>query len=201
MPAGVIVGCHGYGESADVQMERLRAIPDASRWLLVSIQGLHRFYRGRTAEVVASWMTRQDRELAINDNVSYVTAVIDEVGRSFKVELPVLYVGFSQGVPMAFRAACSSRRPVIGLVAVGGDVPPELSVESLSRLPAVLIARGTADPMYSLDLWQADQARLHAAGVDLRTLTFEGGHEWHDQVNRETAALLDRFRQPGPRVH
>jgi predicted esterase len=191
-PAGVLVGCHGYGESADVQMERLRAIPDAGRWLLVSIQGLHRFYRNRTDEVVASWMTRQDREFAMTDNVGYVTAVIDEVARELKVESPVLYAGFSQGVSMAFRAACSSRRRVAGIVAVAGDVPPELSVEALGRLPSALIARGARDAMYPVEKWHADQARMRAAGVDLRVLAFEGGHEWHDDVNREAAALLDR---------
>jgi predicted esterase len=192
MPAGVLVGCHGYGESADMQMERLRAIPDAGRWLLVSIQGLHRFYRGRTDQVIASWMTRQDREFAITDNIGYVTAVIDGVARELKVELPVLYAGFSQGVAMAFRAACSSRRRVAGMVAVGGDVPPELSVEALSRVPAALMARGTRDATYTAEQWYADHARLRAAGVDLRAVGFEGGHEWHDDVNREAAALLDR---------
>ena len=40
------------------------------RWS--SIQGLHRFYQRRTNEVIASWMTRQDRELAIADNLAYV---------------------------------------------------------------------------------------------------------------------------------
>jgi len=188
MPVGALVGCHGYAESADVQLERLRGIPD--RWLLVSIQGLHRFYRAKTGEVVANWMTRQDRELAIADNVAYVSAVVDEVLQGLKVDLPVVYAGFSQGVAMAFRAACASRRRVMGVVAVGGDVPPELSAEALGRLPAALVARGTRDATYTLEQWHADEARLRAAGVRLRTLSFDGGHEWQDEVSREAAALL-----------
>jgi predicted esterase len=192
MPAGVLVGCHGYAESAEVQMQRLQTIPNAGRWLLVSIQGLHRFYRGRTGEVVASWMTRQDREFSIADNVGYVTAVIDEMAQELKVELPILYAGFSQGVAMAFRAACLSQRRVAGIVAVGGEVPPELSAEALGRLPETLIARGTGDTWYTEEQWHADQVRLRAAGVDLRACGFEGGHEWHDDVNREAGALLDR---------
>jgi hypothetical protein len=75
----MLVGFHGYAESADVQLDRLRAIPGTERWLLVSIQGLHRFYQPRTNDVVASWMTRQDRELATVDNLAYVTAVLDAV--------------------------------------------------------------------------------------------------------------------------
>jgi predicted esterase len=190
MPAGLLVGCHGYAESAEVQLERVREIPGANAWMLVSIQGLHRFYLRRTSKVVASWMTRQDRELAIADNLAYVAAVIDETSRRLNVELPVLFAGFSQGVSMAFRAACSLGHRVAGVVAVGGDVPPELSADSLSRLPVVLLARGTGDIFYTAEQWHADQKRLREAGVDTRAVSFDGGHEWHDAVNREAALLL-----------
>src|SRR5262245_44135492 len=80
-PAPMLVGFHGYAESAEIQLDRLRSIPGSERWLLVSVQGLHRFYRGRTDDVVASWMTRQDRELMIADNASYAAAVVEAVQR------------------------------------------------------------------------------------------------------------------------
>ena len=65
--AGLLVGFHGYAETAEIQLARLEAIPGAEAWMLLSVQALHRFYRGRSDEVVASWMTRQDREAAIAD--------------------------------------------------------------------------------------------------------------------------------------
>src|ERR1700741_5261632 len=75
----MLVGFHGYGESAEMELSRLRSIPGAEGWTVLAIQGLHRFYRRRSDEIVASWMTRQDRELAIHDNCSYVAKVIDIV--------------------------------------------------------------------------------------------------------------------------
>ena len=60
-------------------MDRLEAIPGSSAWTLVSIQALHRFYRGRTDDVVASWMTREDRDEAIADNLAYISAALDQV--------------------------------------------------------------------------------------------------------------------------
>jgi len=69
-PAPLLVGFHGYGEGAEAQLERMRRIGGADRWRLVSIQGLHRFYQRRADQVVASWMTRQDRDLAIADNLA-----------------------------------------------------------------------------------------------------------------------------------
>ena len=66
--AALLVGFHGYAEDAEIHLERLQSIPDSDRWLVVSVQALHRFYRGRSRDVVASWMTRQNRELAVADN-------------------------------------------------------------------------------------------------------------------------------------
>src|SRR5260370_22035310 len=100
----MVVGFHGSAETAEIQLERLRGIPGAHQSLLISIQGLNRFYRGRSNDVVAGWMTRQDREIAIADNVRYVAAVIGEVTREWAGG-PVVLAGFSQGVSMAFRAA------------------------------------------------------------------------------------------------
>src|SRR5215467_9795888 len=81
--APMLVGFHGYAESAEIQFERLQAIAGADPWIVLSVQGLHRFYRGRFTEVVASWMTRQDREIAITDNTMYATKVIDIVAKEY----------------------------------------------------------------------------------------------------------------------
>ena len=140
---GVLVGCHGYMESAAIQMERLAGIPGASSWTLVSVQGLHRFYRGRTENVVASWMTREDRDVAIADNLAYLDAALDAVPHGGTTR--IVYAGFSQGVAMAFRAALRGRRRAAGVIAAGGDVPPELLADAALRFPPVLVARGTRD--------------------------------------------------------
>ena len=100
--AALFVGFHGYAETAEVQMERLAAVPGTDGWTLVAAQGLNRFYRGRTEDVVAGWMTRRDREDAIRDDTVYVGHVI---GVTRTAADPMVAAGFSQGVAMAFRAA------------------------------------------------------------------------------------------------
>jgi len=191
-PRGLLVGFHGYAESAEIALERLQSIPGATHWTVVAIQGLHRFYRSRSTDIVASWMTRQDRALAIDDNRAYVAAVVAVFRRESHAELPLVFAGFSQGVAMAFRSACASVAPVSAVVAVGGDVPPELSNEQLGQLPLVVLARGRTDALYSAAQWEADQARLRAARVDLVALEFDGGHEWHAAVNGAAASVLAR---------
>jgi predicted esterase len=192
-PAPILVGFHGYAEAAETQIERLRAIPESSRWLTVSIQGLHRFYLPRTDRVVASWMTRQDRELAIADNIAYVAACVDAAAAAWPTVPKIVFAGFSQGVAMAFRAAVNSARPVAGVIAVAGDVPPELEPHTLQRVSAALIARGTNDNLYTKEQFAADERRLRQCCTRVRVLEFDKGHEWSGDVTEAASRFLHEF--------
>ena len=190
-PAPILVGLHGYGEGADAQLERMRRIPGADRWLLVSIQGLHRFYQRRVNEVVASWMTRQDRELAIADNLAYIAAVMDAVDREYPRAPRLVFAGFSQGVAMTFRAAAASSRAVDGVIAVGGDVPPELDAAAAGRARHALVCRGSRDEWYTQAIFERDVRRLRDANVEVTAVEFDGGHEWSDDVVQAASLFLD----------
>lgn len=191
--APVLAGFHGYMESAEVQMARLAALPGADAWTLVSIQALHRFYRGRTDDVVAGWMTRQDRELAIADNVRYVDAALDAAG--LDPARPLVHAGFSQGAAMALRAAVRGRRTSIGVVSVGGDVPPDLLTDDRARFPPVLLLRGVRDDWYTQDKFDKDVESLRARDLALRSHVYDGGHEWNGAVDALAATFLAALRR------
>jgi predicted esterase len=192
--SAILAGFHGYAESAELEYSRLESIPGCERWLRVAVQALHPFYRGRSNEVVvASWMTTQNRELAIRDNCAYVASVVESLVNP-QTDSPILvFNGFSQGVSMAFRAAVTSRIRTSGVIACGGDVPPELDVDSLSRIPFVLLGRGSSDEWYSEEKLASDERRLRAAGVAVQVLRFEGGHEWPPVFARAAGEFLNRF--------
>ena len=194
-PAPLLVGFHGYGEGAEAQLARMRSIPGAGRWRLVAIQALHRFYQRRENQVVASWMTRQDRELAIEDNLAYVTAVVDAVTREFPGAPRLVISGFSQGVAMLFRAAAASARAVDGVIAAGGDIPPELDAAAAGRAGRALVCRGIRDEWYTQAIFERDLARLQDARVTVTPLVFDGGHEWPDAVGEAASSFL-RERWP-----
>jgi len=148
------------------------------------------------AEVVASWMTHQDRDLAIADNVGYVSSVVDAVSGEWPGSGPLVFTGFSQGVAMSVRAAAASPRTVDAVVSVGGDVPPELDAAALGRIARVLICRGAADAWYTTAKFDADIGRLRVAGVAVTPLTFDGGHEWSEPVIRAAGAFLQQACRP-----
>jgi len=192
-PAPILVGFHGYAENADLHLERLRAIPGSDRWLIVSIQALHRFYQRRTNTVVACWMTRQDREAAIADNVAYVTKSMDAVAAEYPTLPTVVFAGFSQGVAMAFRAAASAAQRTIGVIAVGGDIPPEIAPSALERVSAALLIRGATDNWYSEKQFAEDEQRLRHSAVAVRAVTLNAGHNWAGDLNLPASQLLQEL--------
>ena len=189
-PVGLFIGFHGYMETAEIQMERLAAVPGTDGWTLVSVQGLNRFYKGRSQEVVAGWMTRQDREDAIRDNIAYVDNVVELTRER---EIPVVHIGFSQGVSMAFRGAVRGKVRAAGVVAVGGDVPPELLNDAKSWFPRVLLMRGTHDEWYTAEKMGKDYRALRPRVDDVRTLEYAGGHEWTGDVARAAGEFIQQF--------
>lgn len=187
--APLLVGFHGYGETAEEEMARLQTIPGIDRWTVASVQGLHQFYRRRTNEIVASWMTRQNRELLIADNIAYVLRVLSRL--SAEPPSAVVLTGFSQGVAMAFRAAAALSPAVAGVIACGGDVPPELDAHGLARIPAALIGQGARDEWYSSEKRTSDETRLCTAGVTVHSIVLDAAHEWTTEFSETCARFLE----------
>jgi predicted esterase len=190
----LLMGFHGYAESAEMEFKRLQSIEGSEEWFIVAVQGLHRFYNRRANEVVASWMTRQDRELAISDNAAYASAVLSAVTRDGAANSKLVLSGFSQGVAMAYRCAVLSDRSVRGVIALAGDIPPELDPTALRRIPSVLLGRGDQDEWYTAEMLEKDTRRLSEAGVEFQVVPFVGGHEWNDTFRKAAAEFLKSRR-------
>lgn len=186
-----LIGFHGYREQAAIQMDVLRRIIGDRAIGLISIQGLHRFY-SRGSDVIASWMTKEDREHAIADNIDYVGKVLTAVADEFGITRPMIYAGFSQGVAMAYRAAAFVPRPCDGLIALAGDLPPDVAPVA-ATLPRILIGRGTGERWYTAEKSATDLEVLRAAGINAGECVFDGEHEWTQQFIDEAAAFVDEL--------
>ena len=186
-----LVGFHGYQENATIHFEVLRQIAEGRPVGLVSVQGLHRFYK-RANDVVASWMTKEDRDAAIADNIDYVGRVLTSVSEEPGLTRPLIYVGFSQGVAMAYRAAAFVQRPADGIIALAGDLPPDVAPVA-ATLPRVLIGRGTEDAWYNEEKSSKDRATLAAAGVKSDEHVFAGGHVWEATFISRAGQMLDEL--------
>jgi predicted esterase len=210
-PFPLLVGFHGYAERGEHMLEVLQRIRGHRQWLLVSVQALNRFYT-RSQEVVGNWMTREDRELAIADNIAYVASVVATVRREYPATPTIVYAGFSQGVAMAYRAlafaagqSVATEHPgsagsvipaAAGGILLAGDVPPDVAPR-LASLPPLLIGRGATDDWYTESKAATDLALLAEAGISPQLHVFEGGHVWHDSFVAAAGQFLDKTsREP-----
>ena len=189
-PHPLLVGFHGYGEQAETHLAELQRLPGAEHWLLASVQGLHWFYSSKQQRVVASWMTRLSREQAILDNIQYVDGVVRKLQQEFNVNNHLVYVGFSQGAAMAYRAAAKAGHACSGLIVLGGDLPNDLKEGGPLRLPKVLIGRGQEDDWYTQEKYSSDLVTLRERGIEVSTTVFKGGHEWTAAFRKEVGQFL-----------
>jgi len=191
-PGVTLVGFHGYAQSAEDMMNVLQRIPGGDQATLISIQALNRFYTRGDQKIVASWMTRQDREETIADNVAYVDRVLETTSGvvSDKTTPDVVFLGFSQGVAMAYRAALLGKRPAAGIIAIGGDVPPDVKDVPAAHWPRVLIEAGTNDQWYTSAKISADEELLKAHRVTHQINRRDAGHEVTDEMLASVAAFI-----------
>jgi predicted esterase len=195
---------HGYGQLAGRFMARFAGIDDGTR-RIVAPEALSRFYVGREAGrhgpasvVGGTWMTREDRERDIHDYVRYLDRLAEVSLAGLEPGIPVVVLGFSQGVATAARwTTLGSMRP--GRLLLWGDfLPPDLDGRRAAAAWAgteVLLVRGEDDAAVADEgLRAAERERLEAAGLSLPIHRYAGGHEVVPEV---LAALVGRTRRSG----
>lgn len=178
----LLVGFHGYAESAETHLAELEKLPGIEWWSVASVQALHPFYARNG--VGASWMTYLDRELAIADNLAYVRSVFG----ALPPPRTLVLAGFSQGASMAARAA-AYLPGTSGLILLGGDIPPEIHADASLRLPPALLGRGESDDWYPIEKFNKDLSYLEET-TRVTPCVYEGGHEWTDAFREAAGRFL-----------
>jgi predicted esterase len=188
--APVLMGFHGYGHNAEICLADLQTISGSATFVLVAVQALHRFYDRKHSDVVGSWMTSADREQAILDNERYVGSVVTALAADGMGDGRIVYLGFSQGTSMAYRAAARGGPPALGVIALCGDLPPDVGDDREATLPRVLVGHGATDTWYTKERLALDLATLRGRGTEVEVCAFEGGHAWTDAFREAAGGFL-----------
>ncbi len=190
----VWVVLHGYGQLAAKFAEAFTPLDDGTR-LIVAPEGLSRFYLDSSGgRVGASWMTREDRDVEIDDYVRYLDAVAEAVTTGFPPR-PLHLLGFSQGCATACRWVERGQVQPARLIVWGGEIPPDLDWSRarprFARVPTVLVA-GTEDRYVPPEALTQFGAQLALNGVRHAVVRFPGGHEIHPPTLCELAGRPDQ---------
>lgn len=186
---------HGYGHLARFFLNAFDGLVDGR--FIVAPEALSRFYTtGDFTRVGASWMTREDREHEIDDQIAYMDALVEQVRKDRRPARSINVLAFSQGVSVQCRWAMMGAVVPDRLVIWSGKMPPELDVRRMGqrwKTTRIDLVHGEADDVVKEDALKDNEAMLRAAGLKFATHRFPGGHDLD-------AVLLQRLLDgPGTR--
>lgn len=180
--------CHGQGQLAARFLSRFLRLEREDR-LFVAPEALSRYYLAPHVTgphkvgtpVGAIWMTSEDRDCEIDDYVSYLDLLHDEVFSMVdRARVKLWVLGFSQGVSTVARWVVRGKVQPDRVVLCSGVFPPDVTTADATRLvkkSPVTIAFGSKDEFATAELVAAQKARLEELGVDHQLIGFQGGHE------------------------
>lgn len=167
---------HGYGQLAPRFAQKFASLAGQHRCFVVP-EALNRFYvSGFSGKVGATWMTAEDREKDIADNVAYLDVLHLEAGFEFNAVF-----GFSQGVATLCRWMQHRRPEGARAIFWAGSVAREM--EQWSEQDACFLASGSLhyvfgdnDPFFSESKISEQFAILRRLQISFDALRFEGKH-------------------------
>jgi predicted esterase len=171
---------HGQGMLAQYFIRKWSDI-DSGRNFIIAPQGLSKYYlEGFTGRVGAGWMTKEDRLTEIDNQLSYLKAVLKAEG-VWETDKEVILFGFSQGVATACRFAAYSKMRFDQLVIWAGMFPPDIYQEDVNHWignERILYFTGDQDPYFKEEMIDEQNELLNRViGRTPELVRFEGKHE------------------------
>ncbi len=171
--------CHGYGQLAGYFIRNFEIL-EADDTLIVAPEGLHRFYWEKfSGRVVASWMTKEDRESDIKDYINYLDLVYREVMEELKNKpLRIIVLGFSQGATTVCRWLNSTKIPVDGLILWAGSIPSDIQLmqDYFATFKTYFVV-GNADEFIQEKEVKEYESVLIKMNIPFEIIRYDGKHE------------------------
>ncbi|WP_247233523.1 alpha/beta hydrolase [Telluribacter sp. SYSU D00476] len=177
---------HGYGQLAQQFIKKFGVLDDGQT-LVVAPEALSRFYLENGFEHIgASWMTREERELEIDDYVSYLDQLYQTIMSGGNMEnIEITLLGFSQGSATACRWLDRGMISCDRLILWAGHFANGLTdLVSLDKLPKTnsYFVYGEQDQFLSKINVQEYMVRLNVEAPDLQIIRYQGGHAINEHV-------------------
>lgn len=185
---------HGYGQLAAYFIRKFSVLAKHDIYV-VAPEALSHFYLEELpnhgmSRIGASWMTRENRLVDIENYTNY----LNEVGRTalHGMNIPVTLLGFSQGAATVTRWALDGKINFTRLILWAGVFPPDIdyskSHEILKNKETVLVY-GNEDPFLSDQRFIEIDRMSGALGISPQKIQFEGKHEIHEPTLKRLAKL------------
>ncbi len=170
----LIIALHGYGQLATFFSRNFNEL-DKNYYIIIP-EGLHRFYNsGTSGRVGASWMTKEDRLIDIEDNMNFLNKLYEsEECHLFKTKI---LIGFSQGASTGLRWLMHKPSLFQSYISWGSSISDDIEFESIKDVipDKNFFVIGRKDPYFS-DL-QKQMVIDQYFDLGFEIIHFEGEHK------------------------
>lgn len=185
----IVFAFHGYGQLAKYFIRRFDILNSETAYV-VAPQGLSKFYLSGHKRVGASWMTKEDREIDLQNQLHYVQTVFETETKNMDLsKVKIIVLGFSQGVATASRWLQKNQIPFDTFIAYAGMLGYELTASDFDFAKAdakVFGLLGDEDEFYNGENVAKFKEAFLAVFPNGNFEMFEGKHE----VKREVLERL-----------
>ena len=190
----VWVGLHGYGQLVQFFARHFRSLVSEER-AFVFPQGPHKFYlNGVHGRVGASWMTKDERLVDIDNQRKYLGSVFQWIKQQAP-KATIHCVGFSQGVATIMRCIGHENVQPHSLLAWAGSWPPDLDEMNRATLEKLRFKAcfGTQDEYITTEKQQEMQGYyLEKYNFEPLVSVYEGGHSFDAEKLAQEIATLEK---------
>lgn len=183
-----IIACHGYAQLARHFLRRFDCLMNEETFILAP-EGLSRFYwKGLTGDVVASWMTKENRLAEIEDYTNYLQALYEQYRAKMPEDVRIQLLGFSQGCATQSRWLMAKKPYFHDLILWAGLLPEDIDYRKEATYLAdkrLFQIYGTEDQYITPELIEWYKGFIHSQNIDLQILTYDGKHEVDRTVLQE----------------
>ncbi|MEP0711219.1 alpha/beta hydrolase [Algoriphagus sp.] len=170
---------HGYGQLAEFFIRKFQGFDSPDRLFIAPEATNYGYLTGFSGRVGANWMTKHERELAIENNHRFLDQLMEDLLSKYQNRPIINVLGFSQGGATATRWASRWSGEVNHLVLWAGgfaqDMVLEAAIEKFSRTKFTLVI-GNQDEFVTPESIEIQQELTKKLGKDVKELTFDGGH-------------------------
>lgn len=176
---------HGYGQLADEFAESFSPLINEDTCLLFP-QGLSKFYlKGVDKKIGANWMTAHDRELDIENYISYLNRLMDMEVKQFSHPIKLNIFGFSQGGHTASRWISHANIKYEKLILWGTSLANEIDgkhIEKSFSHGKNIVILGDQDKYIDEDQLQKVKAHYSKIGFKYELVEYHGGHDIYPEL-------------------
>ena len=181
--------CHGYGQLAKYFVRRFDILDEKVHYI-VAPEGLSKFYLDANyGKVGASWLTKENKEIYLQNQLSYLEKVYFEELKNIDLEgVELVLLGFSQGVATICRWAVNLKIPFKKLILWAGAFPTEISKNDLEFVDdnaQIFLLIGNEDEYLNYFRIEDQVKLISDLCLPPKLITFTGGHEVKREVLQE----------------